>query len=283
MVRTLLGCVLLILVVSRPSQAETPAKLIAGKQVAADAKLKKGDRLVGVYERKNYLVEIREVKPNGKLRIVWIESNDFDDDTSPTELYYIGDATPTRKTQKSPLPESYQKLDKNKDGQIGLYEWERAKYAEFRKLDKNRDGFLTPQELASKTTSVAAVTGATAADSPKSNDSKEGSGTDELPNPGNLVDYDDKVNSTYVFRVTGKAVGGVWGTGPYAVESDLAAAAVHAGVLKDGVTGAIKVTIVESADQFGGSAMNGVTSVERMEAGPAFTIDAVKPEANKSE
>jgi hypothetical protein len=38
--------------------------------------------------------------------------------------------------------------DLNKDGQIGLYEWDRAKYAEFFALDKNRDGLLTPQEVA---------------------------------------------------------------------------------------------------------------------------------------
>lgn len=48
------------------------------------------------------------------------------------------------------LPAEYQAQDKNGDGQIGLYEWDRAKYAEFAKLDKNGDGFLTPAELAAK-------------------------------------------------------------------------------------------------------------------------------------
>ena len=48
------------------------------------------------------------------------------------------------------LPSEYLARDKNGDGQIGLYEWDRAKYAEFTKLDKNGDGFLTPVELAPK-------------------------------------------------------------------------------------------------------------------------------------
>ncbi|GIX03077.1 MAG: hypothetical protein KatS3mg113_0083 [Planctomycetaceae bacterium] len=45
------------------------------------------------------------------------------------------------------LPAAYVALDRDKDGQIGFYEWERAKLAEFRQLDRNGDGFLTPREL----------------------------------------------------------------------------------------------------------------------------------------
>lgn len=48
------------------------------------------------------------------------------------------------------LPAEYQARDKNGDGQIGLYEWDRAKYAEFAKLDKNGDGFVTASELVPK-------------------------------------------------------------------------------------------------------------------------------------
>jgi Ca2+-binding EF-hand superfamily protein len=50
------------------------------------------------------------------------------------------------------LPAEFLARDKNGDGQIGLYEWDRAKYAEFVKLDKNGDGFLTASELLSKDT-----------------------------------------------------------------------------------------------------------------------------------
>jgi hypothetical protein len=45
------------------------------------------------------------------------------------------------------LPEEYRSKDKDKDGQIGMYEWSRTDYATFRKLDLNGDGFITPLEL----------------------------------------------------------------------------------------------------------------------------------------
>ena len=48
------------------------------------------------------------------------------------------------------LPSEFRARDKNGDGQIALYEWDRKKYAEFAKLDKNGDGFLTPAELLPK-------------------------------------------------------------------------------------------------------------------------------------
>ena len=48
------------------------------------------------------------------------------------------------------LPAQFRALDKNKDGQIGLYEWPREKFAEFGGFDKNKDGFLTPRELSVK-------------------------------------------------------------------------------------------------------------------------------------
>lgn len=76
-------------------------------------------------------------------------------------------ATTTRKTGYVAyvLPAEYLDKDKNKDGQIGLYEWPRSEIAAFRKLDLNGDGFLTPFEvlkstgkLPSKATVVASAT-----------------------------------------------------------------------------------------------------------------------------
>jgi len=55
---------------------------------------------------------------------------------------------PGRKSHFVPeLPAEFAARDKNGDGQIALYEWDRKKYSEFAKLDKNGDGFLTPTEL----------------------------------------------------------------------------------------------------------------------------------------
>lgn len=47
------------------------------------------------------------------------------------------------------LPTKFSEVDRNGDGQIGLYEWDRAKFKEFFALDQNNDGFLTPRELTS--------------------------------------------------------------------------------------------------------------------------------------
>lgn len=47
------------------------------------------------------------------------------------------------------LQSGYADVDSDRDGQIGLYEWKKAKrpLAQFTQLDANRDGFLTPREL----------------------------------------------------------------------------------------------------------------------------------------
>jgi hypothetical protein len=47
------------------------------------------------------------------------------------------------------LPSLYVAVDADHDGQLGLYEWKKARrpYAEFTKIDANGDGFLVPTEL----------------------------------------------------------------------------------------------------------------------------------------
>ncbi len=54
------------------------------------------------------------------------------------------------------LPEDYRERDKNGDGQIGLYEWDRQAFAKFFELDRNGDGLLTPDELVAPPKSEAA-------------------------------------------------------------------------------------------------------------------------------
>jgi LCCL domain-containing protein len=82
-----------------------------------------------------------------------------------------------------------------------------------------------------------------------------------LPDPGNLKAYEQRIGETFSFSVTGAAAGGsIWGTDIYTTDSRLNTAAVHAGVLKDGETGIVKVKIVAAQASYAGSARNGVTS-----------------------
>lgn len=61
----------------------------------------------------------------------------------------VNSSNPLRTTSNASqaLPKEFQSLDKDNDGQLGVYEWPRDKLADFSKLDKNGDGFLTGSEL----------------------------------------------------------------------------------------------------------------------------------------
>jgi hypothetical protein len=62
--------------------------------------------------------------------------------------------------------------------------------------------------------------------------------------PGDLTNFRDEVGKTLVFTVTGATSGSIWGEGIYTDDSNLATAAVHAGVLKPGETRDVKVQIL---------------------------------------
>lgn len=71
----------------------------------------------------------------------------------PTQLTFTGRGygTPTGGRTKpritASLPSTWQPLDLNGDGQIGLYEWDRNQFAEFLQFDLNSDGLLTAGEI----------------------------------------------------------------------------------------------------------------------------------------
>jgi hypothetical protein len=81
-----------------------------------------------------------------------------------------------------------------------------------------------------------------------------------IEDPGSLTNYQSKFGTVLAIRVTGNAAGSVWGSDVYTCDSTLATAAVHAGILKVGQTGVVRVKIVPSPMAYQGSTRHGVTS-----------------------
>jgi hypothetical protein len=97
---------------------------------------------------------------------------------------------------------------------------------------------------------------------------------DVRPNPGNLTEYRDKAYQSFFFQVTGASSGSIWGSGSvYTDDSPLATAAVHAGALKDGESGIVRVTVLPGYDHYDGATSNGVTSQSYAEWQGSYRVD----------
>jgi hypothetical protein len=81
-----------------------------------------------------------------------------------------------------------------------------------------------------------------------------------LSDPGNLRDCETKIGAEFLFRLTGRANGTVYGTDTYTSDSNLATAAVHAGILQPGEQGVVRVRIVSVLSSYRGSTRNGVST-----------------------
>lgn len=81
-----------------------------------------------------------------------------------------------------------------------------------------------------------------------------------FPDPGNLMQFHSRMGEEFNFRVTGRTNAAIWGTDVYTTDSALAVAAVHAGALRDGETGIVKVTILPGMGSYQGSIRNNVNS-----------------------
>ncbi|MBN9120411.1 MAG: hypothetical protein J0I06_14845 [Planctomycetes bacterium] len=83
--------------------------------------------------------------------------------------------------------------------------------------------------------------------------------------PGNMSAYQQQFGKEVTFAVTGftpvpGANPSLWGTDVYTLDSNLAAAVVHAGLAKPGETVVVKVRVVQSPPQFVSSFRNNVNS-----------------------
>ena len=93
--------------------------------------------------------------------------------------------------------------------------------------------------------------------------------------PLNMVNLCDPIGATYYFRVTGEANGSLWGTDVYTGDSAVAAAAVHAGLVKIGETGVVKITVEQPLTRYQGSVRHGVTSLDYGHYGTAYRVARV--------
>ena len=95
---------------------------------------------------------------------------------------------------------------------------------------------------------------------------------DPLIAPASLTGVQANPGQPLVFRVTGSTDGTVWGSDVYTDDSSIAAAAVHAGLLRPGETGTIMMTVQEGAPSYSASSRNGIDSSNYGEWGRSFTM-----------
>ncbi len=92
-----------------------------------------------------------------------------------------------------------------------------------------------------------------------------------------LRSLEKKIDQSFFFQVTGEANGPVWGTDVYTSDSSLGTACVHAGLLRPGESGVIKVTMVQPIAVYRGSTRNGVGSRDWTTGwSGAYRVDLIK-------
>jgi hypothetical protein len=96
------------------------------------------------------------------------------------------------------------------------------------------------------------------------------------PDPGLFHATPEEIGKVLFCAVTGSVEGSVWGTGVFTSDSKLAAAAVHASVLKPGEKGVVRVTVLAGQSRYAPSTANGVTSLEYGPWNVSFSVESAK-------
>ena len=94
---------------------------------------------------------------------------------------------------------------------------------------------------------------------------------------GSLTSYRDLVGSSIMLPVVGAVSTNVWGSDVYTDDSQVGAAAVHAGVLGVGEFGFVKVTLLPGQPHYEGSVRNGVTSQSFEQWQGSFRVESAPP------
>ena len=108
-------------------------------------------------------------------------------------------------------------------------------------------------------------------------------GQNVLTDPGNLSSLRSNIGVSYSFSVTGTDLGSVWGgaDGVYKDDSHLGKAAVHAGLLKVGEKGVVKVVIIPGAKRYMGSTRNGISTTHYGPFEGSFRFENVAGAGNR--
>lgn len=104
-----------------------------------------------------------------------------------------------------------------------------------------------------------------------------------LTDPGSLTSFRSNIGISYAFSVTGTDQGSVWGgaDGVYTDDSRLGKAAVHAGLLRVGEEGVVKVTIIPGAQRYLGSTRNGITTNHYGSFAGSFRFESAAATGNR--
>ncbi len=103
----------------------------------------------------------------------------------------------------------------------------------------------------------------------ESSEESESSYQLSAPEPGDIAnapttmsDYIGKYDIEFIFRVTANKEGPVWGgkDNVYTSDSYIATAAIHAGILKDGQTGIVKLKMIPGKNSYPEITRNGIQS-----------------------
>jgi LCCL domain len=76
----------------------------------------------------------------------------------------------------------------------------------------------------------------------------------------NLMGLRGRVGESFEYDVTGATQGAIWGDGIYTDDSELGVTAVHAGLLRPGERGRVRVTVLPAQQRYEAASRNGVNS-----------------------
>jgi len=165
-----------------------------------------------------------------------------------------GPAPPMQPPLPPLTPDAQRLLDQLKQEEAGLIEQLRALQLAYRESGHAEDAAAIAAHVRQFTRRDAPVTGSATAE-------LVNEGLPPRDEPVRMTSFRGRTGETLSFAIRGRTDQTVWGTTTYTDDSGLEAAAVHAGMLRDGQVGIVKVRILPGQEKYDGTQQNGVSSV----------------------